>query len=157
MSSKLKDTRRSQRLTVCRWDDWVPQDRVRKFTPENQELARQLHGQMKALQGGSRGQKAGTKKGGVRANGSDFSSARGSEERHASVAAPGGRGPRRQRDFEIEPVSPFYFVACLPVFTFSWGESGSAILPTLEEKLRHLLNFTSTGNHSKLSFRNFQD
>ncbi|TVY81888.1 Chromatin modification-related protein eaf3 [Lachnellula suecica] len=70
------------------WDDWVPQDRVRKFTDENKELAAQLHTQMKALQ--SRPTKALGKKGGKAANGSDLSSTRGSEERHTSAAATAG-------------------------------------------------------------------
>lgn len=87
------------------WDDWVPQDRVRKFTDENKELASQLHNQMKQLQ--QKAPKAtGKKLSGRGANGSDFSSARGSEERHASVAAQSGRGPRRHnRDFDLETVS----------------------------------------------------
>src|SRR5689334_603918 len=88
------------------WDDWVPQDRVRKFTEENKELAAQLHHQMKALQ--QKGPKTGFRTGGKgnKANGgSDFSSARGSEERHTSVAAPGRGGPRRGRDYELEHVS----------------------------------------------------
>lgn len=55
---------------------------------------------MKALQ--QKAPKSASKRGG-RANGSDFSSARGSEERH--VAAQGGRGPRRNRDYDLEPVS----------------------------------------------------
>lgn len=90
------------------WDDWVPQDRVRKFTDENKELAAQLHNQMKMLQ--QKTPKSVSKKGG-RANGSDLSSARGSEERHASVAAQAGRGPRRNRDYDLETVSiSFLFV-----------------------------------------------
>ncbi|KIN02489.1 hypothetical protein OIDMADRAFT_159912 [Oidiodendron maius Zn] len=85
------------------WDDWVPQDRVRKFTEENKDLAAQLHQQMKALQ--QKAPKSASKRGG-RANGSDFSSARGSEERH--VAAQGGRGPRRNRDYDLEPEQEFH-------------------------------------------------
>ncbi|EHL01101.1 putative Chromatin modification-related protein eaf3 [Glarea lozoyensis 74030] len=81
------------------WDDWVPEDRVRKFTDENKELAAQLHTQMKALQRGTKSVTKSSKK----PNGSDFSSARGSEERHTSVAATGGRaGQRRNRDYDIE-------------------------------------------------------
>jgi mortality factor 4-like protein 1 len=83
---------------------------VRKFTEENKELAAQLHNQMKALQ---KQPKAGGKKGqGGRANGSDFSSARGSEERTASAAAQsGGRGgQRRARDYDIENVSSGFLV-----------------------------------------------
>jgi len=93
-------------VTSTSWDDWVPQDRVRKFTDENKELAAQLHAQMKALQQKSTpaAAKSGTKKG-TRANGSDFSSARGSEERHLSTTAQSGRGPRRNRDYDLEHVS----------------------------------------------------
>lgn len=88
------------------WDDWVPQDRVRKFTDENKELAAQLHAQMKALQQKSAPSVAkSVAKKGTRANGSDFSSARGSEERHVSTAAQSGRGPRRNRDYDLENVS----------------------------------------------------
>ncbi|PQE27920.1 histone acetylase complex subunit protein [Rutstroemia sp. NJR-2017a BBW] len=92
-----------------RWDDWVPQDRVMKFTQENRELADQLHREMKnnqkpksATTGAAGGKRLAANN---RANGSDFSSARGSEERHASVAAQsggGGRGPRRNRDYDLE-------------------------------------------------------
>ncbi|PMD23785.1 MRG-domain-containing protein [Hyaloscypha hepaticicola] len=90
------------------WDDWVPQDRVRKFTDENKELAAQLHNQMKLLQ-----QKApksvGKGQGKRGANGSDFSSARGSEERTGSVAAaPGRGGPRRNRDYDLEHEEQFH-------------------------------------------------
>jgi hypothetical protein len=100
------------------WDDWVPQDRVRKFTDENKELAAQLHNQMKMLQQKTpksvgRGQgKKGT-------NGSDFASSRGSEERTGSVAAQTGRGgARRNRDYDLEHVSTarFSFVFCLMLF-----------------------------------------
>jgi hypothetical protein len=89
-----------------RWDDWVPQDRVRKFTPENKELAAQLHNQMKALQQRKPVGKQNIKRG---ANGSDFSSARDSEERMGSVAATGRGGPRRNRDYDLEHVSRFDF------------------------------------------------
>ncbi|KFY23484.1 hypothetical protein V493_05837 [Pseudogymnoascus sp. VKM F-4281 (FW-2241)] len=84
------------------WDDWVPQDRVRKFTEENKQLAAQLHEQMKALQGkpAPSASKAAKSKG--RANGSDFSSARGSEERGSMAAQGGGRAPRRLRDYDLE-------------------------------------------------------
>lgn len=94
------------------WDDWVPQDRVRKFTDENKELAAQLHNQMKMLQQKTpksvgRGQgKKGT-------NGSDFASSRGSEERTGSVAAqPGRGGARRNRDYDLEHVSTGCFSLC---------------------------------------------
>jgi hypothetical protein len=98
------------------WDDWVPQDRVRKFTDENKELAAQLHNQMKMLQ--SKAPKSVGKGQGKRgANGSDFSSARGSEERGSVAAAPGRGGPRRNRDYDLEHVSSFtFFMFCLMHF-----------------------------------------
>jgi mortality factor 4-like protein 1 len=82
------------------WDDWVLSDRIKKFTDENKDLAAALHTQMKSLQKGSKGPLK--KKGG--ANGSDFSSARGSEERTASVAQ---SGRRRAREFDVEDVSTY--------------------------------------------------
>jgi hypothetical protein len=73
---------------------------------------------MKALQQKSTpaAGKSGTKKG-TRANGSDFSSARGSEERHVSTATQSGRGPRRNRDYDLENVSVGFlvcFAECQP-------------------------------------------
>jgi mortality factor 4-like protein 1 len=85
------------------WDDWVPQDRVRKFTDENKELASQLMAQYKQLQSGKNKQ---PKKGGKTAD-SDFSSMRGSEERVTGGPAQSGRGPRRARDYELEHVSGY--------------------------------------------------
>lgn len=82
------------------WDDWVPQDRIRKFNDENRELASQLLQQARAAQqkNSKPAKKAALK------NGSDFSSARGSEER-TGAAAVSGRGPRRARDYDMEHVS----------------------------------------------------
>lgn len=92
------------------WDDWVPQDRIRKFNDENRELAAQLMQQARAsLQKSSKPAKRAALK-----NGSDFSSARGSEER-TGAAAVSGRGPRRARDYDMEHVStepPFCYVYC---------------------------------------------
>jgi hypothetical protein len=112
LQEKEKEKEKAQNIPAnhvmgTSWDDWVPQDRVRKFTDENKELAAQLHNQMKLLQ-----QKApksvGKGQGKRGANGSDFSSARGSEERTGSVAAaPGRGGPRRNRDYDLEHVSKF--------------------------------------------------
>ncbi|KUJ18227.1 MRG-domain-containing protein [Mollisia scopiformis] len=105
LRSIIKEKHRIEKVSnhvTNSWDDWVPQDRVRKFTDENKELAAQLHNQMKMLQ--QKPAKSMSKKGG-RTNGSDFSSARGSEERHASAAAQGGRGPRRTRDYDLENTS----------------------------------------------------
>ncbi|KAL1864740.1 Esa1p-associated factor [Diaporthe australafricana] len=78
------------------WDDWVPQDRIRKLNDENRELAAQLNQQARA----SLQKKSGpAKKAGLK-NGSDFSSARGSEERSGAAATMSGRG--RKRDFDLE-------------------------------------------------------
>jgi len=118
LSSAIRDIRQLRMLDRIKkanlhvisasWDDWVPQDRVRKFTDENKELAANLHQQMKQLQGKGTSSKSTAKKGG-RANGSDFSSARGSEERHTSMAAQSGRGPRRNRDYDLEHVSTIFY------------------------------------------------
>lgn len=96
------------------WDDWVPQDRVRKFTDENKELAAQLLAQFKSLQA-AKSSKQSSKKGAASSssaaravvNGSELGSARGSEERTAGAATTSGRGPRRTRDYDLEQVSPF--------------------------------------------------
>ncbi len=84
------------------WDDWVLQDRLRKFTDDNKELAANLKRDLiqqsqpksafKPVQSRSRKQ------------GSEFGSGRGSEERHSSVPA-GARGTKRGRDNDIEKVS----------------------------------------------------
>ncbi|KAI1802584.1 chromo domain-like protein [Daldinia bambusicola] len=78
------------------WDDWVSQDRIRKFTEDNKQLASQLEAQARMRSSGSKGGKKG-----VKANGSEMSSARGSEERAAGSSS-FGRGPRRGRDYELE-------------------------------------------------------
>ncbi len=105
------------------WDDWVPQDRVRKFTDENKELAAQLLAQSKMLATGGKTTKQPFKKGSGRgANGSDMSSARGSEERTgagATTTTQSGRGPRRARDFELEAVSCLLFL-CHLLSSFHW-------------------------------------
>lgn len=80
-----------------RWDDWVPQERLRKFTEENRELAAQIRREMTA-QMWAKGNP--TSKTGKKRAGSD--SGRGSEERQSSVPA---KGTKRGRDNEIERVS----------------------------------------------------
>lgn len=90
------------------WDDWVPPDRIRKFTDENKELAAQLAATVRNAQ--SKSASKVPKKGAKGPNGTD--SARGSEERGAGVAAAGGRGgPRRTRDFDMEQVSLTFFLS----------------------------------------------
>ncbi|KAM7208498.1 histone acetylase complex subunit [Naviculisporaceae sp. PSN 640] len=107
------------------WDDWVPEDRVRKFTDENRELASTLAQQSKALKtstksGGAKGKGGGGR--GAGAAGSDLSSARGSEERTAGTTTQNARGPRRARDFELETVSIFFFSFFLSSCDFSSSE-----------------------------------
>lgn len=94
------------------WDDWVLQDRVRKFTDENKEFAAQLHDQMKVSKSGQPKMavnKPGKRAAGARVAGSDLSSTRGSEERHTSVStSQNTRGPRRNRDYDLETEETFY-------------------------------------------------
>jgi mortality factor 4-like protein 1 len=82
------------------WDDWVPEDRLRKLTQENRELAISLRQEMLAVQRAERAVPAPAKKQKAQA------SARGSEERQTSVAAAGPRGQKRLRDHDLEKVSP---------------------------------------------------
>jgi hypothetical protein len=106
----LKENKSPNSVTKNRWDDWVPQDRVRKLTPENKELAAQLHNQMKKNLQESKGPKSTGKGGkGGRTNGSDFGSGRGSEER-GSAAVQGGRVRRGPRDYDLEHVSVVFFI-----------------------------------------------
>ena len=90
------------------WDDWVPLDRVLKFTDENKELARQLLQNTKSLQPGKSSAKQSKKAAGRL--GSELGSARGSEER-VQAQTMTGRGPRRARDFDLEQVSVCRFIA----------------------------------------------
>ncbi|KAL3479863.1 chromatin modification-related protein eaf3 [Aspergillus californicus] len=83
------------------WDDWVPQDRLRKFTEENRELATTLRREAEAALRQKTSKPTAVKK---RA-GSDRSSARGSEERQTSVPA---RGTKRARDNDVEKEESFY-------------------------------------------------
>ena len=81
------------------WDDWVLVDRIRPLDDEHKELAAQLHAQARHnLQKSTKPPKKSLKPGAV-------DSARGSEER-GSAAAPGGRGGRRGKDWELEQVRP---------------------------------------------------
>ncbi|POS85881.1 hypothetical protein EPUL_002864 [Erysiphe pulchra] len=91
---------------------WKKTDRVRKFTDENKEIAAQLHNQMKATKSNQQKlaiNKSGKRAAGGRVAGSDLSSTRGSEERHTSVTTSQSiRGPRRNRDYELETEDAFY-------------------------------------------------
>lgn len=92
-------------LTATRWDDWVPEDRLRKLTDENQELARSLKKEMDALAK----QKATPKP--ISTNPTvkrKDGSARGSEERGT------GPGKKRGRDFDTERVSRAVIQCAIP-------------------------------------------
>lgn len=90
------------------WDDWVPQDRLRKFTEENKELAQDLRQDLKREMEAQR-QRAAPKSavGRKKTAGSDFSSIRGSEERHSSVPVT-GRGTKRGRDMDLDKEEAFH-------------------------------------------------
>ena len=77
----------------------MPQDRLRKLTEENKQLANNLKREMEELnpRTAAKSSKSAKKK----TAGSDLSSARGSEERQS---LPPGRGLKRGRDNEIEKV-----------------------------------------------------
>jgi hypothetical protein len=99
--------------TPRRWDDWVPQERLRKFTDENKELASNLKKDMDA-QRRAASKPLTVQSSKKRVLGSDLaSSARGSEDR-SSVAPQAPRGTKRGRDVEgIDKVSLriFYLAA----------------------------------------------
>ena len=102
--------RASANAFETRWDDWVPQDRLRKLTEDNRELAASLRRDAMQSESRQRNPKsvASSKKG--RTQGSELGSGRGSEERHSSVPA-GGRGTKREKDNDIEKVAIFDFLA----------------------------------------------
>ncbi|KAF7507334.1 hypothetical protein GJ744_010651 [Endocarpon pusillum] len=86
------------------WDDWVSEDRLRKLTEDNRELAASLRRDVMQTESRARNPKPVTapKKG--RTQGSEIGSGRGSEERNSSVPT-GGRGAKRGKDNEIEKVA----------------------------------------------------
>jgi mortality factor 4-like protein 1 len=79
----------------------VPQDRLRKLTDDNRELAANLRRELVAATASRAPPKSTGKT--RRGHGSEFGSGRGSEERTSSVPA-GGRGTKRARDNDIEKV-----------------------------------------------------
>lgn len=93
------------------WDDWVPEDRLRKLTPENKELAHNLRHDMLQAQRSQRALPTSHKK-------KAHSSTRGSEERQTSVAAgTGPRGQKRGRDYEIEKEDAFQTRLAVRIYT----------------------------------------
>ncbi|KAJ5949244.1 Chromatin modification-related protein eaf3 [Penicillium verhagenii] len=76
------------------WDDWVLEDRLRKWSDENRELAANIRREAEASLR-AKNMKPGTKKRAM----SEHSSVRDSEERGNSVS---GRGNKRARENDIE-------------------------------------------------------
>ncbi|KIV98113.1 hypothetical protein, variant [Exophiala mesophila] len=87
------------------WDDWVPQDRLRKLTDDNRELANNLRREVLAQTASKAPPKTTSKS--RRGQGSEFGSGRGSEER-SSAPITGGRGSKRARDNDIEKEDNYY-------------------------------------------------
>ncbi|EXJ85642.1 hypothetical protein A1O1_06008 [Capronia coronata CBS 617.96] len=106
------------------WDDWVPQDRLRKLTDDNRELAANLRREL-AASAPKVVPKSATKP--RRGHGSEIGSGRGSEERTSSgPAVATGRGSKRTRDNDIEkvggPIHNFHSLQGFPftLFNPSW-------------------------------------
>src|SRR2546423_2390482 len=91
------------------WDDWVPQDRLRKLTDDNRELAANLKRDLVQPQPTRTSTKPGSSSRRGKGQGSDLGSGRGSEERHSSVPA-GGRGTKRGKDNDVEKVGSLLFI-----------------------------------------------
>ncbi|KAL8948783.1 MAG: hypothetical protein Q9222_005062 [Ikaeria aurantiellina] len=84
------------------WDDWVEDDRLRKYNDENRETEKALKRQY--LESTQKAAKpTATKRKGLP---SDFGSARGSEERASASAT--GRGQKRGRNAEIDEEESFH-------------------------------------------------
>jgi mortality factor 4-like protein 1 len=94
--------------TSLSWDHWVSQDRLKKWTEENQELAKSLKKEMESLRTPKPPAKASTN---VKRRGDN--SVRYSEERGAAAA-----GKKRGRDFEVEKVSRAHAPWVYPYFLF---------------------------------------
>jgi mortality factor 4-like protein 1 len=95
----------------------VTEDRLRKQTNENRELANTLRHEVLAQQRAARAQPVASKK---KLQGST----RGSEERQMSAQAAGPRGQKRLRDQDLEkvrtiPVVYFHCTFCDSVLTVS--------------------------------------
>ena len=83
---------------MCSWDDWVPEERLRKRTPENVDVMKDLTDAVKAAEQPAK-KGAAKRKSGAGLS-SDQGSVRDSEDR-GSVT----RGTKRGREWEIEKVS----------------------------------------------------
>lgn len=82
------------------WDDWVLEDRLRKWTDENRELATNIRKEAEASLRGKNVKTPTSKKRAI----SEHSSVRDSEERGNSVS---GRGNKRVRENDIEREEQF--------------------------------------------------
>ncbi|KAK7518590.1 MRG-domain-containing protein [Phyllosticta citricarpa] len=87
------------------WDDWVPQDRLRKLTDENRELAASLRKEMEAIRRSSTAAKGASSS--HKKKVTDMSSTRGSEGRETPAGSTSLAGRKRGRDFEIEREEQF--------------------------------------------------
>lgn len=92
----------------ARWDDWVPQDRLRKLNDENRELANNLKKELEAMRRGSQAQKSASTS---HKKKTEAGSARGSEGRETPVASTSLAGRKRGRDFEVERVGHLTFAS----------------------------------------------
>lgn len=103
------EAKKKANSTQCRWDDWVEEDRLRRWNEENQELAanlfREARDQQKAESRAKKAANTSHKRKSIQTAGSERASFRDSEDRSSSVAAPARN--KRQRDWEIEKVSGF--------------------------------------------------
>jgi mortality factor 4-like protein 1 len=90
----------------------VPQDRLRKLTDDNRELAANLKRDLVQPQPTRTSTKPGSSSRRGKGQGSDLGSGRGSEERHSSVPA-GGRGTKRGKDNDVEKVGSLLFIYSL--------------------------------------------
>ncbi|KAF1809102.1 mortality factor 4-like protein-like protein 1 [Eremomyces bilateralis CBS 781.70] len=91
------------------WDDWVPQDRLRKMTEENKGLANNLRKDVEASN------KRNAKVAAIQKKRGTDSSARGSEERHSSVAAGSARNQKR-RDLDLEKEDQYHSKPAIRIY-----------------------------------------
>jgi hypothetical protein len=130
------------------WDDWVPQDRLRKLTDDNRELANNLKRDLVQTQPTRASAKptGSSRKG--KGQGSDLGSGRGSEERHSSVPA-GGRGTKRGKDNDVEKVGSFCLFPRVSLNDLPTSPSDSSMDGRCSI---HSGDFSETSEHSSCGF-----
>lgn len=105
---RVPKSRSRKANTSCRWDDWVMEDRLRKNTEENNELAADLFREARTQRDvEARAKKVSSSSAKRRSGGtlgSERPSYRDSEDGSSSIAAP-ARGTKRGRDYDIEKAS----------------------------------------------------